>query len=48
MSVRVATTGRPGEFWLVLEHATQALSSLSERKFSRYLVHHQTAKGVCQ
>ena len=36
MSIRVAPTGRPGEFWLVLEHATQALSSISERKFSRY------------
>ena len=36
MSIRVAPTGRPGEFWLVLEHATLALSSNSERKFSHY------------
>jgi hypothetical protein len=26
MSVRVAATGGPGEYWLVLEHATRALS----------------------
>jgi hypothetical protein len=36
MSVRVAATGRPGEHWLVLEHATRALSPLAERKFARY------------
>ena len=30
------TTGRPGESWLVLEHATRALSPNAERKFSRY------------
>jgi hypothetical protein len=36
MSVRVAPTGRPGEHWLVLEHATRALSSVVERKFARY------------
>jgi pimeloyl-ACP methyl ester carboxylesterase len=36
MSIRVAPTGRPGEFWLVLEHATRALSSNTARKFSRY------------
>jgi hypothetical protein len=36
MSVRVAPTGRPGEQWLVLEHATRALSPLAERKFARY------------
>ena len=36
MSVRVAPTGRPGEHWLVLEHATRALSPLVERKFARY------------
>ena len=36
MSVRVAPTGRPGEHWLVLEHATRALSALTERKFVRY------------
>lgn len=36
MSVRVAPTGRPGEHWLVLEHATRALSPTAERKFRRY------------
>jgi hypothetical protein len=36
MSVRVAPTGRPGERWLVLEHATRALSPAGERKFARY------------
>jgi hypothetical protein len=36
MSVRVASTGRPGENWLILEHATRALSPQAERKFSRY------------
>ena len=36
MSVRAAPTGRPGEHWLVLEHATHALSPLAERKFARY------------
>ncbi|AMY07937.1 hypothetical protein LuPra_01121 [Luteitalea pratensis] len=36
MSVRVAPTGRTGENWLVLEHATRALSPLAERKFARY------------
>jgi hypothetical protein len=36
MSIRVAPTGRPTEFWLVLEHATRALSSNAERKFARY------------
>jgi membrane protease YdiL (CAAX protease family) len=36
MSVRVAPTGRPGEAWLVLEHATRALSPLAARKFARY------------
>ena len=36
MSVRVAPTGRPGEHWLVLEHATRALSPIAERHFARY------------
>jgi hypothetical protein len=36
MSVRVSPTGRPGEHWLVLEHATRALSPAAERKFARY------------
>src|SRR6185369_3693101 len=36
MSVRVAPTGRTGEHWLVLEHATRAFSSVVERKFARY------------
>jgi hypothetical protein len=36
MSVRVAPTGRPGEHWLVLEHATRALSPAAERRFARY------------
>lgn len=36
MSVRIAPTGRPGEHWLVLEHATRALSPAAERKFRRY------------
>ena len=38
MSVRVAPTGAPGEQWLVLEHATRALSPAAERKFRRYWV----------
>ena len=36
MSVRTAPTGRPGAHWLVLEHATRALSPLAERQFARY------------
>ena len=36
MSIRVAPTGRPDEQWLVLEHATRALSRVAERRFSRY------------
>ena len=36
MSVRVAATGQPGEHWLVLEHATRALSPNAARKFARY------------
>ena len=36
MSVRVAPTGRADEHWLVLEHATRALSPLAERQFARY------------
>lgn len=36
MSIRVAPTGRRGESWLALEHATRALSPNTERKFSRY------------
>ena len=34
--VRVAPTGCAGEHWLVLEHATRALSPLAKRKFARY------------
>lgn len=36
MSVRVTPTGAPGEQWLVLEHATRALSAAADRKFGRY------------
>jgi len=36
MSVRVTPAARPGEWWLVLEHATRALSAAAERKFARY------------
>jgi hypothetical protein len=36
MSIRVAPTGLPGEYWLVLEHATRALSSTAEHEFGRY------------
>jgi hypothetical protein len=36
ISIRVAPTGRPGEYWLVLEHATRALSPDAEQKFRRY------------
>jgi hypothetical protein len=36
MSIRVAPTGAPGEQWLVLEHATRALSPAAERQFGRY------------
>jgi hypothetical protein len=36
MSVRVGPTSRPAESWLVLEHATRALSLNAERRFARY------------
>jgi hypothetical protein len=36
ISIRVAPTGVIGEYWLVLEHATRALSPDTERKFRRY------------
>lgn len=36
MSVRVASTGRSAEHWLVLEHATRAMSATAERQFQRY------------
>lgn len=36
MSVRVAPTGRAGEHWLILEHATRALSPRTARMFARY------------
>ena len=36
MSIRVAPTRRPDEQWLVLEHATRALSPAAERRFSWY------------
>jgi hypothetical protein len=36
MSIRVSPTGRPAEHWLVLEHATRALSAAAERRFAWY------------
>ncbi len=36
MSLRVSPTGIDGEQWLVLEHATRALSVEAERRFRRY------------
>jgi hypothetical protein len=36
MSIRVVPAGTPGRFWLVLEHATLALSAEAERRFARY------------
>ena len=36
MSLRVEPTEVAGEYWLVLEHATRALSADAERKFQRY------------
>lgn len=36
MSVRLSPTGRPGEHWLVLGHATRPLSPVAERKFAPY------------
>jgi hypothetical protein len=36
MSIRIASADTPGESWLVLEHATRALSADAERKFARY------------
>src|SRR5262245_2631093 len=36
ISVRVEPTGRPGEHWLILEHATHALSPFAERRFAKY------------
>ena len=47
MSVRVAPTGRAGEHWLVLEHATRALSPRAERQFARVLARHQADGSVC-
>jgi hypothetical protein len=38
MSIRVTPTGPPGEHWLVLEHATRALSPAAGRKFRRYWI----------
>jgi hypothetical protein len=57
MSIRVAPTGTSGEQWLVLEHATQALSPAAGRKFRRYwivirpmgaFVTRQLLKAVCR
>lgn len=36
IGIRVTPTGRDGEHWLVLEHATRALSAGSARRFRRY------------
>jgi hypothetical protein len=36
MSIRVTLADRSGEHWLVLEHATGALSPAAERKFRKY------------
>jgi len=36
ISIRVAPTGRPGEQWLVLEHATRPLSRRADRRFAAY------------
>jgi len=36
MSLRVEPTARSGEQWLILEHATRALSHDAERRFRRY------------
>lgn len=36
MSIRVIPSDVPGEHWLVLDHATRALSPEAERKFRRY------------
>lgn len=36
MSLRVEPTGAADEYWLVLEHATRALSAAAARKFRRY------------
>jgi len=36
MSLRVAPSGAAGEYWLVLEHATRALSLAAERRFRSY------------
>lgn len=36
IGIRVTPTGRDGEHWLVLEHATRALSARSARRFRRY------------
>ena len=38
MSIRVTPTGVPAEHWLVLEHATRALSPAAARKFRRYWI----------
>jgi hypothetical protein len=36
MSIRVAPAGTPGRSWLVLEHATLALSAEAQRRFALY------------
>jgi len=36
MSIRVEPTDRPGEHWLVLEHATVPLSRLAAERFKPY------------
>ena len=46
MSIRVAPTGRPDEQWLVLEHATRALSPVTTAQVLAVLASHQTAWRV--
>jgi hypothetical protein len=47
ISTRIAATGRPGEYWLVLEHATRAFVEF-RAQVPAVLARNQTRRRVCQ